>query len=184
MFVLLLAGCLPDLSEPEHVVVGQKSPDSISMPPNGKMFGQTIESVQRGEVVGITDGDTVKILIDNQPIKVRLASIDTPERKQPFGEKAKQKLSELIFRKTAKLFVTGKDRYGRTLGFIEVGSVNVNAEMVLLGYAWHYERYSNSQELQDAQDAAQASELGLWGANEPPVAPWEWRRNKNAFRKS
>ena len=48
-------------------------------------------------VVAITDGYTIKVLDrNNQQIKVRLASIDAPERKQPFGTKSKQMLANLI----------------------------------------------------------------------------------------
>ncbi len=44
-----------------------------------------------GKVIAITDGDTIKILTsDKQQIKVRLASIDTPEKGQPYGQKARE----------------------------------------------------------------------------------------------
>lgn len=47
-----------------------------------------------GQVVNITDGDTIKILTpEKKQIKVRLASIDTPEKGQPYGKRAKQVLS-------------------------------------------------------------------------------------------
>ena len=35
----------------------------------------------QGRVVSITDGDTLKILVGTQQVKIRLAEIDTPERK-------------------------------------------------------------------------------------------------------
>jgi endonuclease YncB( thermonuclease family) len=48
-------------------------------------------------VGAITDGDTIKVVDDqNQQHKIRLASIDAPERKQPYGLKSKQMLSDLI----------------------------------------------------------------------------------------
>jgi micrococcal nuclease len=53
-----------------------------------------------GRVVGISDGDTITILDDRkQQIKVRLAEIDTPESAQPYGTRAKQELSGLVFGK-------------------------------------------------------------------------------------
>ena len=49
-----------------------------------------------GRVVKITDGDTVHVLDSaNVRHKIRLASIDAPERKQAFGKKAKEHLSSL-----------------------------------------------------------------------------------------
>jgi micrococcal nuclease len=65
--------------------------------------------------VGITDGDTVTVLIDRQQVKVRLADIDAPESKQPFGSRSKQALSDLCYRKDARLETQGQDRYGRTI---------------------------------------------------------------------
>lgn len=42
------------------------------------------------EVVAITDGDTIKVLKDDVPIRVRLWGIDAPEKKQAFGTRAKE----------------------------------------------------------------------------------------------
>jgi endonuclease YncB( thermonuclease family) len=51
-----------------------------------------------GRVVGIADGDTLTILdADHRQTKVRLAEIDAPESHQPYGTRAKQVLSELVF---------------------------------------------------------------------------------------
>jgi micrococcal nuclease len=53
-----------------------------------------------GEVVRILDGDTVDVLVNQQPIRVRLAQIDAPEIRhgtrnpgQPFGERSRQSLA-------------------------------------------------------------------------------------------
>lgn len=55
-----------------------------------------------GRVVGISDGDTLTLLtLEKQPIKIRLAAIDAPESRQPYGTRAKQALSELAFGKEA-----------------------------------------------------------------------------------
>ena len=52
----------------------------------------------QGRVVRIVDGDTL-ILLDgtNMQHKTRLAGIDCPERKQPFGQRARQALSDYVF---------------------------------------------------------------------------------------
>ena len=62
-----------------------------------------------GKVVGIIDGDTFKLLTkDSTLIKVRLANIDCPEKKQPFSVKAKQFVSDAIFSKSVSINVIKK----------------------------------------------------------------------------
>jgi endonuclease YncB( thermonuclease family) len=51
-------------------------------------------------VVGIRDGDTLTILVSKRQIRVRLSDIDAPERKQPFGTRSRQSLSEICGSKT------------------------------------------------------------------------------------
>lgn len=48
-----------------------------------------------GKVVAVSDGDTIKILVDKQQLKIRLAEIGVPEKAQSYGAKAKQALSGL-----------------------------------------------------------------------------------------
>lgn len=57
-----------------------------------------------GKVVGVTDGDTIKILTpERHQVKVRLYGIDAPEKKQPYGTAAKRYLSDLIAGKTVQI---------------------------------------------------------------------------------
>jgi endonuclease YncB( thermonuclease family) len=71
-----------------------------------------------GKVVGITDGDTLTVLVDRKPVKVRLAEIDTPERGQPWASKAKQALSTKVYGQVVRVEVSDTDRYGRTVGHV------------------------------------------------------------------
>ena len=71
-----------------------------------------------GKVVGVTDGDTITVLHDRQPYKIRLEGIDAPESGQAFGTKAKQVLSAKIFGKEVKVVWKSRDRYKRILGHI------------------------------------------------------------------
>ena len=91
-----------------------------------------------GKVVGVHDGDTLTLRTINETLKVRLFGIDTPELGQPFGNNAKQALSQMVFGKSVTISSTGKDRYGRTLGTVfSQDKGNVNAELVRMGMAWH-----------------------------------------------
>ena len=100
-----------------------------------------------GKVVGITDGDTLTVLVDRKPVKVRLAEIDTPERGQPWARKAKQALSTKVYGEFVRVEVTDTDRYGRTVGHIYRGDRHINREMVREGHAWVYRQYVEDQSL-------------------------------------
>ena len=95
-----------------------------------------------GKVVAISDGDTLTLLVPDgasfKQVKVRLGEIDTPESRQPYGQRAKQALSDLAFNQQARVVVQDTDRYGRTVGRVYVGSLDVNAEMIRQGAAWAY----------------------------------------------
>ena len=55
-----------------------------------------------GLVVGVSDGDTITVLDEqNYQHKIRLAGIDAPEKRQDFGHRAKQSLSDLAYRRQA-----------------------------------------------------------------------------------
>jgi endonuclease YncB( thermonuclease family) len=137
-------------------------------------FSQTIFSAK---VVGVKDGDTVVVLDSlNNQTTLRLAEVDTPEKSQPFGTKAKQFTSDQIYLKTIKYVVTDIDRYGRSIAMIYYDTDNkyLSAEIIKAGMGWHYKRYSKSIELSDFEIIARKNKVGLWIDNNP-IEPWEWR---------
>lgn len=136
---------------------------------------QTTSQQTTCHVVGIADGDTLTCLTDaKQQLKVRLHAIDAPEKQQAFGQQAKKHLSDLVYNQTVTLHITDTDRYGRTVADIQLGSLNVNQQMVKDGYAWAYRRYGGTRYAQE-EKAARKAKLGLWrDAN--PIEPSQWRR--------
>jgi micrococcal nuclease len=156
-------------------------------------FPAPAETVHEGKVVKIADGDTLTLLVENKQNKIRLSDIDTPERKQPFGTKAKQALSELAFGKQARVvewtieqvfpgFGRGHlgerplaDRDGWIVGRVYVDGMDVNRELVAKGYAWVF-KYSFDAELSELEALAREKRLGLW-ADPNPIPPWEWPRS-------
>ena len=66
-----------------------------------------------GKVVGISDGDTLSVMRAGKAVQVRLFGIDTPERTQAFGTRARQYTSELAFAQLVTVTVKDQDRYGR-----------------------------------------------------------------------
>ncbi len=133
-----------------------------------------------GTVIGITDGDTIKALQGKTTEKIRLIGIDCPEKKQPFGQKAKRFASDLAFKKTVTVFHQGRDRYGRILGDVHLPDGRIlNQELVKAGLAWWYRRYSKDQELERLETEAREAKRGLW-ADPNPIPPWQWRRSKRS----
>lgn len=132
-----------------------------------------------GKVIGIKDGDTVVVLDSlNLQTTLRLAEVDCPEKSQPFGTKAKQFTSDQIYRKQIKYVVTDIDRYGRSIAMIYYDDDKyLSAELIKKGLAWHYKRYSISEELANFENSARLQKVGLW-FEKKPIEPWEWRRNK------
>ena len=137
-----------------------------------------------GKVISIADGDTATILTGNKKTKVRLAEIDTPEKNQPYGKEAKKALSDFIFGKSVRIEVQTIDRYGRTVGKIFLGNLDINKEMVRAGHAWVYRRYTKDETLFKLEEYAKQNMFGLWALPEDQhIAPWEWRRGKRSMKK-
>lgn len=146
------------------------------------LFADTLN----GYVVGVSDGDTVKVLdAGKKQHRIRLLGIDAPESNQAFGQKSKQYLSSLIFNKNVSITYKEKDQYGRILGTIFYENENINLKMVQAGLAWHYVYFAkDNKELAEAEAAARKEKLGLW-ADPNPMPPWDFRRQKknNAKKK-
>lgn len=130
-------------------------------------------------MIGITDGDTLRVLHGRQVILIRVRGIDAPERRQPFGTRARQYASKLAYRKTVTVHGQGKDRYGRLLASVTLpDGRDFSVEMVKAGMAWWFRRYAPDEgALALAEDEARRERRGLW-ADKEPVAPWEWRRRR------
>lgn len=140
-----------------------------------------------GLVVGVTDGDTLKIRCE-QPdlgeIKVRFDEIDAPEKKQPFGKRAKKVLSDLAYEQKVRVLRTDTDKYGRTVARVELdrSGLELNFEMVRQGYAWCYAKYLVRVAACEALEIeARKQRIGLW-ADANPEPPSEWRHARKIGR--
>lgn len=130
-------------------------------------------------VVAISDGDTLTARCGApgayQQVKVRIAAIDAPERKQAFGQKSRQHLAQICFRQRATLHRLSHDAYGRTVANVRCGTTDVAAAQVSAGLAWVYTPYADQHpHLVPLQQQARASRKGLW-AQPRPQAPWVYR---------
>lgn len=136
-----------------------------------------------GRVVHIADGDTITVLdVEKVQHKIRLAGIDAPEKKQAFGQRSKESLSELAYDKTVTVETSKRDRYEREIGKVLVNGQDVNPVQIERGMAWFYRQYQREQAPDDrrlyeaAEDAAKGAKQGLWRDAEP-MAPWEYRHS-------
>ena len=69
--------------------------------------------------------------------------------------------------------------YGRTVADVILPDGRVlNRELVTVGLAWWYKRYSKDESLGQLEAAARTARRGLW-ADPDPVPPWCWRKMKN-----
>ena len=129
----------------------------------------------------IADGDTLTLLDGaNTQHRIRLSGIDAPEKKQPFGQVARQRLGDVVFQRQVTADCGKTDRYGREVCKILLAGEDVNLGQVRAGLAWHYKKYQGEQPAADratyarAEEESRAARRGLW-RDPDPVPPWEWR---------
>lgn len=138
-------------------------------------------------VTKISDGDTIKVVLpgSSEEVTIRFACVDTPERGQLGGSAATAHLKSVLpAGAVVQIVPTGaKDRYDRLPGFVIFNKLNVNVAQVATGQAWVYTEYLGTcpqyvNALNEAQEAARLSRLGLWGLESKPCPPWQWRIDK------
>jgi len=146
--------------------------------------GNTLAYEIIGDVVGVTDGDTLTLLDSaHTQHKIRLADIDAPESGQPYGNRAKQRLRSLVAGKTVTADCREKDKYGRDVCTVIVDGTDVNADLVATGHAWVYEQYNARADMPSLQDAAKSKGAGLWSLPEAQIVrPSDWRHGQKGVQ--
>jgi micrococcal nuclease len=131
----------------------------------------------KAKVTRIVDGDTYEVETqDHKTIRIRMFGIDAPEKSQTNGQKSMYGLSELCYGKTIQINPVGTDPNKRLVAdAISSEGLNLNIEMVKLGLAWHFKRYSDNPLLALAEKDAKIAHRGLW-VEANPTPPWEYRR--------
>lgn len=136
-----------------------------------------------GRVTAVADGDTITVMTyDNQQIKIRLYGIDCPERGQPFSNRARQITSNAVAGRDVTVQPFEIDRYGRTVGIVYISDdETLNSLLVREGMAWVYSQFCKQGKvcnpLKTLEKAARNEKRGLWADNKP-VPPWEWRKDR------
>lgn len=141
----------------------------------------TFQSGFNAKAIGITDGDTIIVLTDDKKqIKIRLEGIDCPESRQDYGDRAKQAVVDLCFKKIVKVIPKGNDKYGRMLADIYIDDICINSKLIEMGMAWHYKKYNKDEELSKIESKAREKRIGLW-SHPNPIAPWEFRKKPKSI---
>ncbi len=135
-------------------------------------------ALEQAWVSWVMDGDTVLLVPEGErePVKWRIQGIDAPESCQPGGEASRDALIALVLRRTVQIEAHGHDSYGRQLGRLWVGEVDVGAEMVRTGKAWAYSYRSGRGPYAALQREAQRQRLGLFAARETAMSPAVFRQ--------
>ena len=142
---------------------------------------QTIE----GRIVAVADGDSLTVAADKDKKRhrVRLAEIDAPELKQPFGAESRKSLAEICLKKPAVIEIIETDANKRLIARVKCADVDANVEQVRRGMAWvRAGKILPNSPLYEMETNARLRGIGLW-AGEKPEPPWEWRKRQAAAAK-
>lgn len=169
----------PDADVPDTTGASTPVPAPVAPAPAPATTSVRKPATAAGDkVVGVKDGDTVVLLQNGQEVTVRLYGVDTPEKTQDYGQRAKQFTSDLVFNKQVRLIPKNKDRYGRMVGTIILADGrSLNEELIREGFAWHYKAYSKDINLANMEADARRYKRGLWQSPNP-TPPWEYRKDK------
>ncbi len=145
---------------------------AVLAPPPSPVRADTYKAL----VTSIVDGDTFDVEYEGKKVRLRLRDIDCPELGQPYGRKARRFTGTLAFNQTVTVHTHGQDAHGRTVADIILpGGMNLNRELVRVGYAWVAPQAPHDGLLAKLELAARHRPRGLW-VESHPVEPWEWRK--------
>ena len=132
---------------------------------------------ESGEVIWISDGDTIRVRVNSDEVTVRIIGIDTPEIQKEdspgecFGDEATANL-ERILKVGDRVELTFDrerfDRFDRTLAYVGTDQVeDLGAEQLADGFAEHIVVQPNdarASEYEQLERAAQTENKGLWAS--------------------
>ncbi len=132
---------------------------------------------ETAEVVAVVDGDTIDVQTAGGEARVRLIGLDTPEINRDGGQddcyaqEARDELNTMVYGQAVKLRADptqdDTDRYGRLLRHVYIDGQSAAVVLLEAGAAHEYTYdapYIGQPEHRDAERAAQADALGMWGS--------------------
>lgn len=135
------------------------------------------------QVDEVTDGDTIRVFIDDHSTPVRILGINTPETVKPgtpvecYGPEASAKMHDLVDGTGVILTIDPtqgsgeehQDRYGRWLRYVTTGDTGVDVSEYMLRYGFARKvNYDGPTErdavYESAQTTAETLRIGGWAA--------------------
>jgi micrococcal nuclease len=158
------------------VIATQAIDDGTNGEPSGSPSSSGDLSPRTAKVLRTVDGDTILVRDgDGRVERVRYIGVDTPESVKPnapvdcYGHEASNYNRSLVQGRTVRLVPDreAEDKYGRSLAFVYVGDVLVNAELLKNGYARTLEiepNTSRAEQFAELERVAIRTRKGLWRA--------------------
>jgi endonuclease YncB( thermonuclease family) len=121
----------------------------------------------------VIDGDTIEVLLNNEKASIRMLGINTPEKKMPFCDEAKNFLKQ--FENKTIFLLRDKediDKYNRKLRYVFFEDRLLNKEILENGFANAYmlEDLKYEQDFKLAEKTARLNEMGIWTKSEEVCA--------------
>ena len=136
-----------------------------------------------GTVIAVHDGDTITLRTETNKKKIRLAGIDAPELKQPYGVESRSLLRQAVLDKSVLVETSRNDKYGRVIGKVTLDGQDINLKQIQSGWAWVYREYLKEFSKDEkaiylaTESDSKRNSVGIWN-DVLPLAPWEFRRKK------
>ena len=127
--------------------------------------------------VDCVDGDTAKVILDDEEITLRFLAIDTPETKHPtkgeeaFGKEASEYTCNSLKNASSIQIEYDEnsdilDKYNRHLVWIYVNNELLQSNLIEKGYAkvaYLYDDYKYTEDLEKLESTAKENKVGIWG---------------------
>lgn len=148
----------------------------------GTKSRSTGDAEEKAKIIRCHDGDTCTT---DKGEKIRLACIDAPELKQPFGKASRDHLKEIITDRPVKIDRINTDRFGRTIAILYISDGGkwqpVQSLQSKAGTVWAFDRFKRNCPIWNSINrefqAAQSKKIGLF-ADRQAIEPWKWRQNQ------
>lgn len=143
-------------------------------PEFGTSEGSVPDAAQIVEVQQVSDGDTIRVKVDGDSLRVRLIGVDAPEvhtSRDCGGPESSQHLSSLVHRgDRVRLISDGsqdeQDQYDRILAYVHTtDGTDVGEAQIAAGWAEvyrHGRRFERHNTYQRAETQARHQNVGIW----------------------